>query len=119
MQPAIDDFGTGYSSLAYLQRLPVDALKIDRAFFQAGERNRPYDRAVTALAQALGMTVTAEGLETAEQVAGAQAAGCDRGQGYYFARPLPAEAATALWAAGLQGLLPTEAGATSHLRRPR
>jgi EAL domain-containing protein (putative c-di-GMP-specific phosphodiesterase class I) len=106
---AIDDFGTGYSSLAYLQRLPVDTLKIDQAFFEAGERNRAIVRAVTALAQALGMAVTAEGLETAEQVAGAQAAGCDRGQGYFFARPLPAEAATALWAAGLQYPLPTAA----------
>jgi EAL domain-containing protein (putative c-di-GMP-specific phosphodiesterase class I) len=62
-----------------LQRLSIDTLKIDRAFFEAGAHNRAIVRAVTALAQALGMTVTAEGLETAEQVAWAQAAGCDRG----------------------------------------
>jgi EAL domain-containing protein (putative c-di-GMP-specific phosphodiesterase class I) len=93
---AIDDFGTGYSSLAYLQRLPVDTLKIDRAFFQAGERNEAIVRAVTELAHGLGLAVTAEGLETAAQVAEARAAGCDQGQGYYFARPLPAEGAAAL-----------------------
>jgi EAL domain-containing protein (putative c-di-GMP-specific phosphodiesterase class I) len=103
---AIDDFGTGYSSLAYLQRLPVDTLKIDRVFFRDGAHNRAIVRAVTALAHGLGLVVTAEGLETAEQVAGAQAAGCDQGQGYYFARPVPAEKVAALWAAGLRCVLP-------------
>jgi EAL domain-containing protein (putative c-di-GMP-specific phosphodiesterase class I) len=89
--------------------LPVDTLKIDRTFFRPGTRNQAIVRAVTELAHGLGLAVTAEGLETAAQVAGAQAAGCDRGQGYFFARPLPAEAATALWAAGLQCPLPTAA----------
>ncbi len=103
---AIDDFGTGYSSLAYLQRLPVETLKIDRTFFQEGERNRAIVRSVTALAHGLGLGVTAEGLETAAQVAWAREAGCDRGQGYYFAPPLTTDAATTLWATGLSFDLP-------------
>ncbi|HET8627879.1 MAG TPA: EAL domain-containing protein, partial [Thermomicrobiales bacterium] len=116
---AIDDFGTGYSSLAYLQRLPVDTLKIDRAFFQAGGRNRAIVRAVTELAHGLGLAVTAEGLETAEQVAGARAAGCDHGQGYHFARPLPPEAVAALWAGGRQGPLPAAGDAARPLTTTR
>ena len=107
MRLAIDDFGTGYSSLAYLQRFPVDTLKIDRAFF-ADEcaQNRAIVRAVTDLAHGLGLDVVAEGLETAAQVAWAREAGCDRGQGYYFARPQPPEAIAALWQAGLRCALP-------------
>jgi len=103
---AIDDFGAGYSSLAYLQSLPVDTLKIDRSFFEDVARNRAIVRAVTDLAHGLGLDVTAEGLETAVQVAWAREAGCDRGQGYYFARPLPADELEALWAAGLRFALP-------------
>jgi diguanylate cyclase (GGDEF)-like protein len=103
---AIDDFGTGYSSLSYLQRLPVDVLKIDRSFFRADERNRAIVQAVAALAHGLGLDVTAEGLETAEQVAWARAAGGDRGQGYYFAHPLRTEELDALWAADLTFALP-------------
>src|SRR5215213_3157013 len=98
---AIDDFGTGYSSLAYLQRLPVDTLKIDRAFSREGERSLAIVKAVADLAHGLGLDVVAEGLETAEQVALAREAGCDRGQGHHFAPALPAEELAALWAAGL------------------
>jgi diguanylate cyclase (GGDEF)-like protein/PAS domain S-box-containing protein len=99
---ALDDFGTGYSSLAHLQRLPVDTLKLDRAFFGAGDggRERAIVRAVTELARGLGLAVVAEGLETAAQVAWALDAGCDRGQGYYFARPLPPDDLGVLLAAG-------------------
>jgi EAL domain-containing protein (putative c-di-GMP-specific phosphodiesterase class I) len=107
---ALDDFGTGYSSLAYLPHLPVDALTIDRGFFRAGAANRAIARAVTDLAHGLGLDVTAEGLETAAQVAWARDAGCDRGQGDYFVRPLPVVGVDALWAAGLTFDLPIGEG---------
>ena len=103
---ALDDFGTGHSSLAYLQRLPLDRLKIDRSFFRDTVENRAIVRAVVELARGLGLGVTAEGLETAEQVAWASAVGCERGQGFYFAHPLPPDELTARWAAGLTFALP-------------
>jgi predicted signal transduction protein with EAL and GGDEF domain len=89
----LDDFGTGYSSLSHLQRFPIDALKIDRSFvmhLDTGEGDSPIVRAITAMASALGLEVVAEGVETAEQAAEAQALGCAWAQGYYFARPAPA-----------------------------
>ena len=90
---AIDDFGTGHSSLSYLQRFPVDTLKVDQSFItglEADEGSAAILRAVTTLAHALRMDVTAEGIETREQLARVRAIGCDRGQGYYFARPAAA-----------------------------
>jgi diguanylate cyclase (GGDEF)-like protein/PAS domain S-box-containing protein len=96
---AIDDFGSGYSSLGYLKRLPVDILKIDRAFVQSLGRD-PEDtaivEAVTKLAHTLNMLVTAEGVESVDQVVQVRALGVDLGQGYFFARPLTADLATAL-----------------------
>jgi diguanylate cyclase (GGDEF)-like protein len=97
---AIDDFGTGYSSLQYLTRLPVDLLKIDRSFV-AELNSTPEGAAVTEaiirLSQVLHLTTVAEGIETPEQAAELQMLGCDTGQGYLFARPLPAaELATML-----------------------
>ena len=93
---AMDDFGTGYSSLAYLQRLPIDVLKIDRSFV-SGMMVDPDSvaivRAVLSLADALGMSTTAEGIETVELATTLAALGCAAGQGYYFARPLEAGAA--------------------------
>ncbi len=98
---AIDDFGTGYSSLGYLRRLPVDRLKIDRVFL-SGTGSTTEDRAIVAalaaLGRALGLGVTAEGVETAEQLAYARSVGCDRAQGYHLRRPLDPAALRALLA---------------------
>ncbi len=93
---AMDDFGTGYSSLAYLQRLPIDVLKIDKSFV-SGMMVDPdavaIVRAVLSLADALGMSTTAEGIETVELSTTLAALGCAHGQGYHFARPLERDAA--------------------------
>jgi EAL domain-containing protein (putative c-di-GMP-specific phosphodiesterase class I) len=91
-QLAIDDFGTGYSSLSYLRQFPVDTLKIDRSFVDglgADAQNTAIVRSVVALAQALDVSVTGEGIETATQESELRMLGCDGGQGYLFARPLP------------------------------
>jgi diguanylate cyclase (GGDEF)-like protein len=93
---AMDDFGTGYSSLAYLQRLPIDVLKIDRSFVTGMMRDPDsvaIVRAVLSLADALGMSTTAEGVETVELATTLAALGCASGQGFYFAKPLEADAA--------------------------
>ncbi|WP_344381095.1 putative bifunctional diguanylate cyclase/phosphodiesterase [Streptomyces thermolineatus] len=94
---AIDDFGTGYSNLAYLSRLPVSALKLDGSFvqgFKAAEHPNPADEtivtALVRLAHDLGLTVTAECVETGEQAERLHAIGCDTGQGWFYARPAPA-----------------------------
>ena len=90
---ALDDFGTGWSSLSYLNRLPVDVLKIDRSFVDrlGGDRR---DRSIVAgmidLAHALDLVVVAEGVETPSQLSDLFAMGCDVAQGYYFSRPVPA-----------------------------
>lgn len=91
---AIDDFGTGHSALAYLKCLPVDTLKIDRSFvggLGASLKDTAIVRAVIALAKALGLSITGEGIETIKQLTYLRALGCDLGQGYYFAEPLPAK----------------------------
>ena len=97
---AMDDFGTGYSSLAYLQRLPIDVLKIDKSFV-SGMMVDPdavaIVRAVLSLAEALGMSTTAEGIETVELATTLATLGCASGQGYYFAKPLQADDAIAYW----------------------
>lgn len=88
---ALDDFGTGYSSLSYLTRMPVDRLKVDRAFVQAmlqDDRSRAVVSAIIAMAHALGLRVTAEGVETQAQADALRALDCDEIQGYWFSRPL-------------------------------
>jgi diguanylate cyclase (GGDEF)-like protein len=90
---SIDDFGTGYSSLSYLHRFPVNTLKIDRSFISnmaAGNENSAIVRTIIALADNLGMTVVAEGIETEAQRDELSAAGCEHAQGYLFARPAAA-----------------------------
>ncbi|MEP0891193.1 EAL domain-containing protein [Leptolyngbya sp. PL-A3] len=96
---ALDDFGTGYSSLNYLKQFPVDMLKIDRSFVQDVPFN-PDSIAVTnaiiALGKSLQLKITAEGLETQEQLNYLRMQGCHEGQGFYFSRPAPAETITQL-----------------------
>ncbi len=90
---AIDDFGTGYSSLTYLRQLPIDVLKIDRAFIMNAEhdhRDAELVRTIIALGRALNLAVVAEGVETSGQLELLRGMGCDLAQGYLFSRPLPA-----------------------------
>jgi EAL domain-containing protein (putative c-di-GMP-specific phosphodiesterase class I) len=97
---AIDDFGTGYSSLARLKHMPVDILKIDRAFVRDVDKDLGLAgmvRAMIQLAQSLNMTPFAEGVETKAEYAFLRANGCRLAQGFYFARPAPADVIRELW----------------------
>ncbi|HWC33107.1 MAG TPA: EAL domain-containing protein, partial [Actinomycetota bacterium] len=90
---AIDDFGSGYTSFHYLKRLPVDVLKIDRSFVQAmnaSGRDAIIVRSTVELGQNLGLVVVAEGVESEEIWNRLAASGCDRVQGYFLSRPMPA-----------------------------
>jgi len=92
VQVALDDFGTGYSSLSYLRRLPIDLLKIDKAFIQGVPNNLEDSSivaAIVALTRSLGLTVIAEGIEQETQLDFLRSVDCDQLQGYYFSRPLP------------------------------
>jgi len=91
---SLDDFGTGFSSLSYLQRFPIDNLKIDRSFIHkipANQDSVVLTHAIIAMAKALGMSVTAEGVENAEQMLFLTDSGCQEMQGFYFSQPLPVE----------------------------
>ena len=88
---SIDDFGTGYSSLSYLKKFPISELKIDQSFlrgFPANDEDTAIVRAIIALAHSLDLYVTAEGVETQEQVNGLKNISCELLQGYYFSKPL-------------------------------
>ncbi len=105
---ALDDFGTGYSSLAYLTQLPIDTLKIDRSFVdKLGEsgQSRAVVRSITALAQALGLSTIAEGVETRAQLDSLRTLGCDEVQGYFYARPMPAQELPG-WSRRFDGAVP-------------
>lgn len=104
MQLSLDDFGTGYSSLSSLRRFPVDRLKIDKSFVRDIARDAgaaAITQAIIRLGQILGLAVTAEGVETEEQLRFLARHGCDEAQGYYFSPPLAADAFEALWRRGL------------------
>ncbi|WP_192811517.1 EAL domain-containing protein [Idiomarina xiamenensis] len=97
---ALDDFGTGYSSLAYLKRFPIHSLKIDKAFVDDISHNdidRNMVASVVAMAHHLQLTVVAEGVESADQLAVLRTLGCDQAQGYYFAKPLNASEFRQQW----------------------
>jgi EAL domain-containing protein (putative c-di-GMP-specific phosphodiesterase class I) len=95
---SLDDFGTGYSSLNYLYRFPINNLKIDRSFVDGlGSGQDQIVQTIISLAHGLGMDVTAEGVETPEQLAQLKALGCEMGQGYLFSRPVDQKAAELLF----------------------
>jgi len=91
---AIDDFGTGYSSMSLMKKFPIDTIKIDRSFvrdLETSSQDRAIAKAIISMGKALGLTVVAEGVETAEQDAFLRGQDCDELQGYLFSKPIPAE----------------------------
>jgi len=106
VRTSLDDFGTGYSSLSYLRRFPFDKIKIDKSFIDdvaAKDESLAIIRAIVALADALGMSTTAEGVETTAQLAKLRDAGCTQIQGYVFSPPRPAEDIIAMFERRLEG----------------
>jgi EAL domain-containing protein (putative c-di-GMP-specific phosphodiesterase class I) len=115
---SIDDFGTGYSSLAYLKRLPVDELKIDKSFVMAMEKDAGdamIVRSTIDLAHNLGLTVVAEGIENEAVLTLLHELKCDEGQGYHMSKPLPVDKFCD-WVARWQARAPAPAGLPAELR---
>jgi EAL domain-containing protein (putative c-di-GMP-specific phosphodiesterase class I) len=113
---AIDDFGTGYSSLGYLKQLPVDVVKLDRTFVECMDTHASdvaIAQAVITMGHALGMEVTAEGVERAEQAARLRALGCDRAIGWLWSRAMPPEEIESVLHEGLRGTGPVADAATT------
>jgi len=103
VQTCLDDFGTGYSSLSYLQQLPITFLKIDQSFIRrlgADDDALAIVKTIVILAHQLGRQVIAEGVETTEQLTTLRLLGCEYGQGYLFAKPLPYAEVSAFLASG-------------------
>jgi EAL domain-containing protein (putative c-di-GMP-specific phosphodiesterase class I) len=99
VQLSMDDFGTGYSSLSYLQKFPLDKLKVDMSFVRniaTSKDDLAITKAIIQLGRSLELCVIAEGVETLEQKRLLTSVGCHEGQGYYFAKPLPADKIAAL-----------------------
>ncbi len=120
MRTSLDDFGTGYSSLSYLQRFPFDKIKIDKSFIEdvaVREEGLAIIRAIVALADALGMSTTAEGVETLDQVVKLREAGCTQIQGYVFSRPRPSAEIAALFGRRLEG--DENEGVAAHIEKVR
>jgi len=118
---SLDDFGTGYSSLTYLQRLPVQEVKIDKSFvlsMNTDPTDRAIVRAVIELAHTLGMVVVAEGVEDEATLRGLLGMSCDVMQGYLVSRPLPADQATE-WLQNTTGRIPEQIGPPGGARRLR
>jgi EAL domain-containing protein (putative c-di-GMP-specific phosphodiesterase class I) len=118
---AIDDFGVGFSSLNYLQTNRMDVLKLDPAFVRSDDENQRtfrIVRSIVELAHSLSMTVVAEGVETEEQYQRMLQAGCDHGQGFYFARPMQPQDLTDLLASDLQALPLQRSGERRSHARP-
>jgi len=100
---AVDDFGTGYSSVGYVRQFPLDSVKIDKSFVQgltSGVEDAAIAHAIIKMAHALGLSTVAEGVENADELARLQQLGCDLVQGFYFAKPLTADAVDGLIRAG-------------------
>ena len=103
IETCLDDFGTGYSSLSYLQQLPITFLKIDQSFVRrlgAADDALAIVKTIIVLAHQLGRQVIAEGVETAEQLTILRSLGCEYGQGYVFAKPLPCADVSSFLASG-------------------
>jgi diguanylate cyclase (GGDEF)-like protein len=116
---AVDDFGTGYSSMSYLRRFPIDKLKIDRSFItniMTSADDAAIVQAIISLAHSLRLTVVAEGVESAEQVAFLQRQGCDQYQGHFFSRPLDPAAFAEMLRGGALIEPPSDAADRTHSR---
>ena len=114
---AMDDFGTGYSSLSYLQRFPFDKIKIDRSFVKNMVDNASslnIVRAVATLAAGLGVTATAEGVETQEQLDAIRAEGCNEMQGFLLSKPVPADEVEQRFLSGAREHLDQPGGAIAQ-----